>query len=135
MPTFGHESLNQLDTCDQRLQDIAHDAIALVDFSVIEGFRNEQQQNRDFAKGVSKLQWPSGRHNHTPSRAFDFAPFPLDWSEKVTALARFLFVAGVLWACAVKRGTKIRFGWDWNRNLDPRDESFLDWGHVELDEP
>lgn len=135
MPTFGAASLAQLVTCDERLQQIANDAIDFVDFSIIEGHRGEAAQNRDYAKGVSKLKWPNGRHNATPSRAFDFAPYPLDWSDKTTALARFLFVAGVLWVCAKQRGVAIRFGWDWNRNLDPRDESFLDWGHVELDEP
>lgn len=135
MPEFGAESQKQLATCDQRLQDVANAAIAFVDFSIVEGFRDKAAQDRDFARGVSKLQWPNGRHNKSPSVAFDFAPFPLDWSDKPTALARFLFVAGVLWCCAKQRNVKIRFGWDWNRNLDPRDESFLDWGHVELDLP
>jgi len=37
--------------------------------------------------------------------------------------------------CAQQLGVKVRFGMDWNRNFDPRDESFLDLPHVELDEP
>jgi hypothetical protein len=135
MPRLGAESRRQRDTCDPRLIRLIDSAIALVDFSVIEGFRNQQQQHADYLKHVSKLDWPKSRHNSMPSRAFDFAPYPVDWSNKTTALARFLFVAGVFHAIAKQQGVKIRFGWDWNRNLDPRDESFLDWGHIELDEP
>lgn len=134
MPTFGPESRKQLATCHPRLQWVLNDAIKYVDFSVLEGHRGEAAQNADYAKGVSKLRWPNGRHNATPSKAADIAPFPIDWSNKTTALARFLFVSGVIHVSAQRLGVKIRFGWDWNRNLDPRDESFLDWGHVELDE-
>lgn len=135
MAIFGTESQRQLATCDPRLQAIANDAILLTDFSIIEGHRGEAAQNADYAKGVSKLRWPNGMHNATPSRAFDFAPYPVDWSSKTTALARFLFVSGVLYCSARKLGIRVRFGWDFNRNFDPRDESFLDWGHVQLDEP
>ncbi len=134
MPKFGTASQQQLATCDARLQRLAKEAIKYIDHSIIEGFRDKAHQDADYAKGVSKLRWPNGRHNATPSRAFDFAPYPIDWSNKVTALGRFMLVAGVYLVCAVKLGVKIRFGWDWNRNLDPRDESFLDWGHIELDE-
>lgn len=133
MPIFGEESKKQLATCHSDLQLIANDAIQYVDFSILEGFRDKIHQDADYAKGVSKLKWPNGRHNKNPSDAFDFAPYPIDWSNKVTALARFLFIAGIIWVCAVRRGIKIRFGWDWNKNLDPRDETFLDWGHVERD--
>jgi len=135
MPQFGATSRQQLATCDPRLQKLANWAIQYIDFSILEGHRNKEQQNADYAKGVSKLKWPNGRHNSLPSKAFDFAPFPIDWSSKATALGRFMLVAGVLLVGAKVLGIKIRFGWDWNRNLDPRDESFLDWGHVEIDEP
>ena len=135
MPIFGTHSLAALGTCDDRLQRIAHEAIKHVDFSVVEGFRGEVEQNKAVAAGKSKLPFPQGRHNQQPSRAFDFAPYPPDWSDKTTAIARFAFVAGVFKKCADDLGIKVRFGWDWNRNMDPRDESFLDWDHIELDEP
>ena len=132
MPTFGTESKRQLATCDVRLQRIANEAIKIVDFAILEGHRGKAAQNAAYAKGLSKVRWPNGNHNATPSRAFDFAPWPIDWTERAVALARFTFVAGVLWKCAADLGVKIRFGWDWSRNLDPRDETFLDWSHVEL---
>lgn len=131
MPTLGKSSEQQLATCHHDLQLLARKAITYVDFTVLEGFRDEEHQNADYAKGVSKLKWPNGRHNKNPSDAFDFAPFPIDWSNKAVALGRFMLVSGVMLVCAKELAIEIRFGWDWNRNLDPRDESFLDWGHVE----
>lgn len=135
MARFGKASLAQLATCDERLQKLAHAAIQLVDFTVLEGHRGKEAQNAAHARGASKVKWPHGNHNQSPSRAFDFAPYPVDWKESAPALARFAFVAGVMHAEAKRLGIQIRFGWDWNRNLDPRDERFLDWPHVELDEP
>lgn len=135
MPEFGATSKKHLSTCDERLQRIADSAIEIVDFTILEGHRGEEAQNAAYDKGLSKVRWPNGNHNAMPSRAFDFAPYPIDWSNKVVCIARFAFVCGVFWKIATQMGIKIRFGWDWNRNLDPRDEKFLDWPHVELDEP
>lgn len=135
MSVFGAESQKQLATCDLRLQRVLTEAIKYFDFSVIEGHRDREAQERAFAKGSTKLHYPFGNHNATPSRAADLMPFPLDWSDKPTAIARVAFMMGVVRVCAMQLGTKVRFGFDWNRNLDPRDETFLDWDHVELDEP
>lgn len=135
MPTFGSASEAQLATCDPRLQRLAREAIKYFDFTVVEGHRGEAAQEAAFAKGLTQLHYPHGNHNAIPSRAMDCAPYPIDWSDKTTALARFACMGGVLLVCAKQLGIRIRFGWDWNRNLDPRDESFLDWPHVELDEP
>lgn len=135
MAAFSKKSAAALATCDPRLQRIAKRAIELVDFTILEGHRGQEAQDAAYAKGNSKVRWPNGNHNRLPSRAFDFAPHPIDWSSKTTAIARFAFIAGVMHAAATELGVQVRFGWDWNRNLDPRDETFLDWPHVELDEP
>lgn len=135
MSDFSTSSKAQLATCDQRLQDIANDAIQITDFTVLEGHRTKEQQERDYAKGLTKLHWPDGKHNQLPSKAMDLAPYPIDWKNETLSIARFAHLSGVIRACAAKRGIKVRFGWDWNRNQDPRDEHFFDWPHVELDEP
>jgi peptidoglycan L-alanyl-D-glutamate endopeptidase CwlK len=134
MPVLSNKSKAERDSCDPRLIKLIDAAIKDVDFVVVEGHRNKERQDAAFAKGASKVRWPYGNHNKKPSKAFDFAPYPIDWSDKVKNLARFMFVAGVLHAHAKRLGIKIRFGWDWNRDLDPRNENFMDWGHVELDE-
>lgn len=135
MPMLGAASRAQRDTCDPRLIRLIDETIKYIDFSIVEGHRGQAAQHRDFLKGASKLDWPNGRHNKTPSRAFDFSPYPADWSEGQLPHARFALVAGAFKVCADQLGIKIRWGVDWNRNWDPRDETFLDWGHIELDEP
>src|SRR6266542_3287049 len=134
MQIFGTESKKQLATCVDSLQDVANESIKYIDFSVIEGHRNKKDQDTDYAKGNSKLKWPNSKHNSIPSKAFDFAPYPIDWSNKELAHARFFLVAGVILCSAKRLGIKIRFGWDWNRNLDPRDDSFQDLPHVEIND-
>lgn len=134
MPIFGAASQKQRATLHPRLQMVLDDAIQYIDFSIIEGHRNQADQEADFKKGLTKLHYPNGRHNSTPSKAADCAPYPIDWKEGELPHLRFAFMMGVIWQSAKRLGVKIRFGMDWNRNLDPRDESFLDLPHVELDE-
>lgn len=134
MPKFGTASLKQRATLHPRLQLVLDEAIKYFDFAIIEGHRGKAAQNAAYAKKLSQLPWPLGNHNSLPSRAADIAPFPVDWSEKEKPHLRFAFMMGVVWACAKTLGVKVRFGMDWNRNLDPRDENFLDLPHVELDE-
>jgi peptidoglycan L-alanyl-D-glutamate endopeptidase CwlK len=135
MPVFGPESRRQLATCHPDLVRVLEAAIADFDFTVIEGHRGEEAQNAAYAKGTSKLPWPLGNHNAMPSNAADLAPWPVDWTEKERPHLRFAFLMGVVYAHAQRLGVRVRFGMDWNRNLDMRDESFLDFGHVELDPP
>lgn len=133
MPRFSVASELQLNTCHSDLQRVIRRAIQYYDFAVIEGHRGKAAQNAAYAKGTSQLPWPKGRHNTLPSNAVDLAPWPLDWSEGEKPHLRFAMMMGVVLVCAQQMGVKVRFGMDWNRNLDPRDESFLDYGHVELD--
>jgi len=133
MPKFSIKSEIQLATCHPDLVKVLREAIKYTDFTVLEGHRGKEAQEAAFAKGTSKLHYPYGNHNKLPSLAADCAPWPVDWTEKSVALARFAFMGGVIRVCATQLGIPVRFGWDWNRNLDPRDESFLDWPHVELD--
>lgn len=134
MPVFGAESEKQLATCHPRLQLVLREAIKYFDFSVIEGHRGKEAQNAAYAKHLSKLPWPLGNHNKVPSEAADIAPFPVDWKEGEKPHLRFAFMMGVVLVCAGRLSVKVRFGMDWNRNLDMRDETFIDMPHVELDE-
>ena len=134
MPKFGAASLKQRATLHPRLAMVLDAAIVDFDFAIIEGHRGKVAQNIAYAKGASQLPWPLGNHNKLPSRAADLAPYPVDWREGEKPHLRFAFMMGVIHAHAKRLGVRVRFGMDWNRNLDPRDESFLDLPHVELDE-
>lgn len=132
MPVLGAKSKKELATCHKDLQTLANAVIQDFDFTVLEGHRNERDQNIAFAKGLSQRKWPNGEHNQRPSKAMDVAPWPIDWSNKEAATQRFVLLAGFMLCHAKRLGLKIRWGGDWNRNLDTRDEKFRDYGHFEV---
>lgn len=128
MPSFGQKSVDLLSGCDRRLYDVCSDAIKIMDFTIITGHRNQAEQDADFAAGRSKLKWPDGKHNATPSMAVDIAPYPVDWNDS----SRFYVLAGIMLACAAARGVKLRWGGDWDSDFDLKENKFQDIGHFEI---
>ena len=135
MPKFGSASLAQLATCDERLQVVAHSVITRYDFAVIEGHRGKAKQNAAYAAGNSQKKWPNGEHNGRPSRAFDVMPWPVDWSDDPKNLQRCVLLAGIMLATGWHLGVALRWGGDWDKDGDTRDERFRDYGHFELVDP
>lgn len=134
MPKFSQASLDQLATCHPDLQKIAHEAIQIFDFTVLEGHRDKAKQDAAVAAGNSKTPWPQSKHNANPSLAMDCAPYPIDWSGTEKSLQRFVFMQGIFYAIAQRLGIAVRLGIDWNRNEDMRDEgTFRDYPHIELE--
>lgn len=125
---FSHQSEAKLVECDPRLQGLFREVVETYDCTILEGHRGQAQQDADFAVGVSKLKWPEGKHNGTPSLAVDAAPYPLDWKD----LKRFYHFAGFVQAIALRRGLTIRWGGDWNGDHDFKDQNFNDLVHFEL---
>lgn len=134
MPNFGEESKKQLLTCHADLQAVMNEAIKYIDFFVLEGYRGEVAQEAAFAAGNTKLHWPNGKHNKSPSLAVDIAPHPIDWNDT----QRFVYFAGIIMGIATmlmlegKITHAIRWGGDWDRDTQVKDESFRDLGHFEL---
>ena len=137
MPKFSQASLEKLATCHKDLQTLFNEVIKYVDCTVIEGHRGKDAQNKAFAEGKSKLQWPNGNHNFYPSNAVDVAPCingGIDWKNS----GQFYFFAGRVLGIAeiLKEQGKIthsiRFGGDWNQNDNISDESFRDLVHFEV---
>ncbi|WP_235199966.1 M15 family metallopeptidase [Pseudomonas monteilii] len=128
MPAFSKVSQERLATCHPKLQAIMNKVILYVDCMIICGYRNQEDQDRAFREGKSKLMYPHGKHNTMPSNAVDVAPYPLDWND-THAFAR---LAGYIQAVADSMGISIRWGGDWNRNGKTNDERFRDFPHFEL---
>lgn len=128
MPKFGKASLDKLATCDDRLQRVFNEVIKYFDCTVIEGHRGEAAQNKAFAEGKSKLKYPQGKHNKTPSLAADVLPYPIDWNDT----NRMRYFAGFVVGIAASMGITIRWGGDWNQNTELKDNSFNDLPHFEL---
>ena len=130
MAKFGKRSKERLATCDERLQEVFNEVIKYVDCSVLEGHRSAARQNRLYEEGKTKVRYPKGRHNASPSLAVDVAPYPIDWDDR----ERFHLFAGYVLGVARGLGYTLRWGGDWNQNFEVDDNQFDDFPHFEIRE-
>ncbi|MBI9092461.1 MAG: M15 family metallopeptidase [Desulfobacterium sp.] len=131
MPDYSSKSKQRLATCHPDLQRLFNAVIEAVDCSIIEGHRNRDRQDRFYREGRSKVQWPEGKHNKTPSLAVDAAPYipgkGISWEVKQCC-----YFAGMVKIKALELGIAIRWGGDWDNDNDVNDQSFNDLVHFEL---
>lgn len=119
--------------------------MTVYDCSVECGARQEEEELAAIASGHSKLKDPfDSKHVVGPKRllalAVDVAPYPVVWPDARTmalgvyakAIARFYTFYGFVKARALALGIPIRFGGDWDGDLDFTDQSFDDLDHYEL---
>lgn len=130
MNAFSRRSLDRLKTCDTRLQDVCHAALKRMDFAVLCGHRGQEEQNDAFERGMSKLHWPNSKHNKTPSKAVDLAPYPINWQDTDS----FKALAMIMIDEARRLHVPLRWGGDFNRNGVYGDDKFQDLPHFEIDE-
>ena len=136
MPTFSQRSLDRLHTCHPDLQVLFKQVVRTFDCSILEGHRNETDQNAAYAAGKSQLKYPHGKHNALPSMAVDVAPYPIDWND----LARFRYFAGFVMGAAkmlLAQGEMeyaVRWGGNWDQDTQLKDNRFNDLVHFELTE-
>jgi peptidoglycan L-alanyl-D-glutamate endopeptidase CwlK len=134
MPKFRQASFSKLTTCHPDLQVLMYEVIKYFDCIVLEGYRNEADQEKAFAAGNTKLHWPHGNHNRLPSMAIDVSPYPIDWNNS----KRFYWFAGYVMGIAQKLKDdgkmthSVRFGGDWDGDKDITDQKFNDLVHFEL---
>jgi peptidoglycan L-alanyl-D-glutamate endopeptidase CwlK len=130
MPKFGSKSKQRLSTCDEDLIDLFNEVIKYFDCSVLEGHRNEEDQNKYFKEGTSKVKFPEGKHNASPSNAVDVVPYPVNWDDT----ARMYYFAGIVKGIAETMEINIRWGGDWDNDTEVKDTKFKDLPHFELRE-
>lgn len=82
MPKFSKTSLERLSTCHPDIIKVCRELIKQTDFSVLEGHRGKQAQEKAYNEGKSKARYPNSKHNTKPSLAVDLAPYPIDWNNK-----------------------------------------------------
>jgi len=128
MPRFSRRSKQRLNTCDERLQELFKEVVKGFDCTIIEGYRNKAKQNAAYNSGHSKVKYPNGKHNKTPSVAVDVAPYPIDWKDR----DRFHYFGGYVLGIASKMGLKIRWGGDWDMDTQTKDNRFDDLVHFEI---
>ena len=128
MPQFGTKSKSKLSTCIPELQEVFNEVIKTVDCSVLEGHRSKDKQNALYKEGKTKVTYPKGRHNSSPSRAVDVVPYPIDWDDR----ERFTLFAGFVLGIAKSKGIDLRWGGDWDQDWYVHDNRFDDFPHFEL---
>ena len=128
MAKFGKRSKEKLSTCDSRLQKVFNEVIKYVDCSVLEGHRGEERQNKLLKEHKTKVAYPKGRHNASPSLAVDVVPYPIDWHDR----ERFHLFSGFVLGLARGMGITLRWGGDWNMNFEVDDNKFDDFPHFEI---
>ena len=134
MPKFNDKSAKNLSTCSVRLRVLFERVIQGADCTVLQGHRGKKDQDDFFARGVSKVEWPNSKHNSTPSKAIDVAPWPIpkNWgADNVKELVKFYEFAGIVKYEARRMGIKIRWGGDWDGDGDYTDQKFDDLVHFE----
>lgn len=140
MSLRGKRSEERLATCDPVLAELVCELAKRMDLEVLCGHRGQAEQDEAFGAGRSKLRWPDGPHNATPSRAVDIAPWPVLWPHgddddrtRGRKIARFARLAGVLEEIARARGVDLRWGGDWDSDGEIMDNgAFDDLPHFEL---
>ena len=130
MPTFSATSEKKLATCNIQLVELFTEVVKLIDITILDGHRTKELQDLYYSQGKSKVEWPNGKHNALPALAVDVAPYPIDWSDRKKV--RFYYLAGVVKDRAAVLGIPIRWGGNWDGDLDFFDQSFVDLPHFEL---
>tara|TARA_Y100000310_G_C20298581_1_gene630642 strand:- start:66 stop:506 length:441 start_codon:yes stop_codon:yes gene_type:complete len=127
MPKFGENSKKHLNSCHEDLQIIFNAVIVEIDCSVICGHRNEEDQEKAFNKGNSKVHFPKGKHNSNPSTAVDVYPYPIDFDD----LPRFYWFAGWVLAKAeiLRNVGEITHNVRWGGNWDGFKKGIIDFSY------
>lgn len=116
MPKFSQESFSKLSTCHVDLQALFYEVIKYFDCTILQGYRNEAEQEKAFSEGNTKLHYPYGKHNHQPSMAVDVTPYPINFNNNNLALWFGGYVLGI--AQKLKDEGKmthsVRWGGSWN---------------------
>tara|TARA_R100001594_G_C3886449_1_gene227318 strand:+ start:56 stop:448 length:393 start_codon:yes stop_codon:yes gene_type:complete len=128
MPRYSNKSKERLASCDERLQDVFNEVIKYVDCSILEGHRSKERQNKLYDENRTKVKYPNGRHNSSPSKAVDVTPYPVDWEDR----ERQTLFAGFVLGLARNMGIRLRWGGDWDMDFQVMDNRFDDFPHFEV---
>ena len=138
---FSKSSLKELDSCHPDLKLIACTALqsSQVDFKITEGHRTRERQNELYKEGLTTIDGikKKGKHNYSPSRAFDIAVVTgsqLSWDR-----GSLIFLAGVILSVGSSLyvtgavSHKLRWGGNWDGDgIIIKDQNFIDLPHFEL---
>ena len=134
MASYSTASTTRLAACHADVQIVFNEVVKYFDNSILVGHRGKADQNAAFDSGHSKLNWPKSKHNSIPSEAVDAAPYPIDWGdrERMTYFAGYVIATADRLLAEGKITHRIRWGGDWDRDTEVRDNKFNDFPHFEI---
>ena len=136
---WSANSKKHLDTLHSDLQVLCNYALKYWDCSVLDGPRGKARQNEAYKAGDSKLKFPDGKHNLSPSEAVDITTYDpglptydptgarnREFAFYLQGVADMLFVLGLM-------TRRVRIGHGRNPYQHNKPDSF-DWDpvHCEL---
>ena len=142
MFSFGVSSEKKLATVDPELVEVPRLVMSwgVYDFTIVWGWRSDQQQMDAFLSGNSKKKTGS-LHQVTKdgspfAQAIDFAPWvnsSIPWKDTHA----FAVLGGMMIAAGEQLGIPVVYGGDWDMDGLTTDQSLMDWGHFQkkLPEP
>jgi peptidoglycan L-alanyl-D-glutamate endopeptidase CwlK len=131
--------LSNLSECVETLQIVFKGLANNADFLIYEGHRGKEEQDKYFKEGKSKVKFPNSKHNTMPSKALDVivlingkpqwdnTEMQTYFAGQVIGYAKRLYEEGAV-------TQKIRWGGDWDRDGNPRNETFRDLVHFEVED-
>lgn len=146
MPHFSKISKARLATCHGDLHLIFKEVIRDFDCTIVCGHRSVSEQQELYAQGRTKpgkvVTHVDGvnkksKHNSLPSMAVDAVPYPINWNDT----DRMRYFAGFVMGTAARLYHEglithhLRWGGDWDRDTEVKDNRFMDLPHFELVSP
>jgi peptidoglycan L-alanyl-D-glutamate endopeptidase CwlK len=152
MANYGHESISELGSTHPDIQKVMLKVVKRFDNTIVYGYRNPGFQFELYKKGRSfiKGKWiitdlkavvtykdgtkEVSKHNTVPAEAVDAIPYPIDWTDT----KRMCYFAGWVMSITAEMFEKgeitheFRWGNDWDRDTEIRDETFNDLCHFEI---
>lgn len=136
---WGNSSWRKLKTTCPEIQRLMNQAIKHMNLTVLCGERDKKAQDKAVVDGASGVEYPFSKHNPGNSinsdgkgvRAIDIAYWPTDWKD----LEQFCYIGGKIMLLAKQLKIPMRWGADWNRGGDMRDDkergALRDYVHYE----
>lgn len=130
MSSFGRKSQKVRSELHPIWVEILDEAIKsdYFDFSLIEGYRSDEQQEIEYKSGNSHARAGESAHNYFPSFGIDLIPYPSGYKDGQAML----LLAGHIISTAERLGHKVTNGSDWDRDGMVIDTNFKDFWHFEL---
>jgi peptidoglycan L-alanyl-D-glutamate endopeptidase CwlK len=134
----------KLQTCDDDIQLIVNTALSIsrVDFGIAEGHRSVELQQEYFRLGKSRVDGIKikGKHNYSPSRAFDIYGYVNGKTnyEKDTMcyLAGLIIAVSEMLYFSGRIDSRLRWGGNWDKDgVILSDQKFDDMPHFEIYKP